>query len=123
MSKYFRLDFFISIKSSNFVCLNYYTVCKTDSSNLQIRIVKDAHFCGFAYLAGIVVELMETRVVGRAINQPRGKDKQVSGSTGIETALWWFPVFAYGFLLQENQGQTSVKSIVDHEAHLLKYLE
>ena len=80
------------------------------------RIVQNTHFGSFAYLAGIVVEPMKTGVVGRPVNSPRGKDKQVAGSTGIETALGRFPVFANRLFLQKNQRQTGVKGIADDKA-------
>ena len=59
---------------------------------------------------------METGVVSRSFNDPRSKDEQVASSTGIETALGRFPVFANRLFLQKNQRQTGVKGIADDKA-------
>ncbi len=59
---------------------------------------------------------MEAGVVRRPVYAPRGKDEQVSGGTGIETALRRLPIFTDGLFLQENQREAGVKGIADDKA-------
>jgi hypothetical protein len=64
----------------------------------------------------MVVQLMETGVIGVAVHSPRCQNKQVAGSASIETALRRFPIAGDRFLLKEYQRERSIKGCTRYKA-------
>ena len=90
------------------------------ASLLQPAVVHYPHLSGGADFLGKVVEVMEAGIVGMAFVLPRGENEQMARRAGIEAALRRLPVFADGFLLEDDKGQSGIDGIAHNKALALR---